>query len=172
MADTIEANAPTNFLETVVRPNIAEFHANFSDVRRAYNAVSALDALAAHVYTWAKTKELLAVTKVGDDTQFRTELAKRDKNFALLRDIAKAQKHVRLNRGEPLVTDASQVHARPVCYSEGGYGSGRFSGPPQVVVEVDGVLLYVEAIVDQALSFLEAEISRFDAQNLEGLHGK
>jgi hypothetical protein len=108
LADTIGANALTEFVQTVVRPNIVEFHENYADTRRAYNAISALDALAAHVYTWAKMKEPSAVTEIADDSLFRGELAKRDRNFALLRDIAKAQKHVRLTNGKPLITDASQ----------------------------------------------------------------
>src|SRR5262249_42244728 len=43
------------FLQTVVRPNMEEFNADHGNVRRAYNAVAVVDALAAHIYMWCKT---------------------------------------------------------------------------------------------------------------------
>ena len=44
---------PREFLQIVVRPNIEDFHTHFADLRRAHNAISTLDALAAHLYVWA-----------------------------------------------------------------------------------------------------------------------
>ena len=46
---------PGEFLQTVVRPNMEEFNADPGNVRRAYNAVAVVDALAAHIYMWCKT---------------------------------------------------------------------------------------------------------------------
>ena len=43
---------PRDFLETVVRPNVTEFNADYGKIQRAYNAVAAVDALAAHIYGW------------------------------------------------------------------------------------------------------------------------
>ena len=40
---------PRQFLEQIVRPNVVEFHANCANMRHAYNAVAAVDALAAHL---------------------------------------------------------------------------------------------------------------------------
>jgi hypothetical protein len=87
---------PREFLEVVVRPNVDEFHAHFADLRRAYNAISAVDALAAHLYVWAATYDPAAVASISRDTEYRNKLAGDSENFALLRDLAKAQKHVRL----------------------------------------------------------------------------
>ena len=47
---------PSEFLQTVVRPNVVEFNTEYGDVRRANNAVASVDALAAHIYVWCKTK--------------------------------------------------------------------------------------------------------------------
>lgn len=155
---------PREFLETIVRPNVNDFHANFADLRHAHNAITAVDALAAHLYTWAKANAPSALAFVADDTVYRAELAKRDQKFTLLRDIAKAQKRVHLVRGSPAVARADQVSARPIGWGEGGYGAGRYGGPDQVVVDIaHGHFEYVEIIVDEGLSFLEREMQTLGA---------
>lgn len=160
----ITAMSPRQFLETVVRPNIRVFHDNFADQRHAYNAISAIDALAAHLYFWASANAPAAVVSDPDDTYFRGSPAKRDPQFALLRDIAKAQKHVHLRRGSPQVTSADQISARPLGYGEAQYGLGRYGGGAQVVVDIaPGEVVYVESIVDDGLAFLETEMTALGA---------
>ena len=154
---------PGEFLQTVVRPNVEEFNANYGDVRRAHNAVAAVDALAAHIYVWCKTDAPSEIAGLANDTDYRERLAQCSSDFRLLRDIAKAQKHVHLDRGQPEVTTSAQVKARSFGYGEGGYGVGRYGGPPQVVVTTDGgELRYVEKIVAAALALLEAEMARLN----------
>jgi hypothetical protein len=153
---------PGEFLQTVVRPNVEEFNADYGNVRRAHNAVAAVDALAAHIYVWCKTNAPSEIAGLADDTHYRERLAGCSSDFRLLRDIAKAQKHVEL-RGQPKVTTSAQVTARAFGYGEGGYGGGRSGGPPQVVVTTDnGELHYVETIVAAALKLLEAEMARLN----------
>jgi hypothetical protein len=157
---------PREFLNAIVKPNVAEFHGNFEDMRRAFNAVAAVDALAAHLYVWAKANAIVspAVSSSGDDTVYRAALATRDSDFALLRDVAKAQKHVRLTRGNPQVSGADQISARSIGFGEGGFGEGRFGGPPQVIVDTaPDEFSYLEAIVDASLSFLESEMTALGA---------
>jgi len=48
-----DMTTPRQFLETVVRPNVADFHSHFAGLRHAHNAIGAVDALAAHLYVWA-----------------------------------------------------------------------------------------------------------------------
>ena len=105
------------------------------------------------------------IAGLADDTNYRERLAGCSLDFRLLRDIAKAQKHVHLDddrRGKkPEVTTSAQVTARAFGYGEGGYGRGRYGGPPQVVVTTDkGELRYVEQIVAAALAVLETEMTR------------
>ena len=152
---------PREFLENVVRPNVQDFDANYGSVRHAYNAVAAVDALAAHLYLWCKTNAPSEIADVSDDTQYRARLAQSSSDFRLLRDIAKAQKHVHLDRGPTEVTAAAQVAARSIGFGEARWGEGRWGGPPQVVVTTDGgELRYVEQIVATALTVLETEMSR------------
>jgi hypothetical protein len=152
---------PREFLENVVRPNIEDFNANYASVRHAHNAVAALDALTAHLYLWCKTNASAEIAGISDDTEYRERLAQSSSDFRLLRDIAKAQKHVHLTRGATEVTRATQVAARSIGWGEARWGEGRWGGPPQVVVTTDGgELRYVEQIVAAALIVLETEMSR------------
>ncbi len=41
--------APREHLEAIVRPNLADFRANYGEVRLAFNAVAAADSFAAHI---------------------------------------------------------------------------------------------------------------------------
>jgi hypothetical protein len=88
-------------------------------------------------------------------------LAQNSSDFRLLRDIAKAQKHVHLIRGATEVTTAAQVAARSLGWDEAKLDQSRWDGPPQVVLTTDaGELRYVERIVADALTVLETEMSR------------
>jgi hypothetical protein len=144
---------PREFLDEVVRPNVAEFNLHSGSLRAAYNAVAAVDALAAHIF-WSDAE----VKKDKDDDRYRDRLAKMDENFRLLRDIAKAQKHVHLIyllKSEPLIERVEQVTARHL----GGAGElragGRIGDAPQVVVDIEkGGIFCVWNAVDEALAFL------------------
>lgn len=151
---------PQDYLVDIVKPNIAEFHEHYSDLRRAHNAIGAVDALAAHLFVWASANAPLTVASVNDDSHYRATLASRNRDFALIRDIAKALKHVQLTRYNPQVSRADQITSRPIGWGEGGWGEGRWGGVEQVVVEiVPGEISYVENIVDRAVAFLEAEMA-------------
>jgi hypothetical protein len=86
---------PREFLDEVVKPNVAEFHGGYDSVRLAWNAIGAVDALAAHMYLWGQTHASREVTGVADDSHYREDLAQKNQDFRLLRDTAKALKHVR-----------------------------------------------------------------------------
>jgi len=87
----------------------------------------------------------------------------RSPDLLLLRDIAKAQKHVELVYGSPDVSAADHVISRSIGWGEGPYGEGRWGGPVQVVVKTkSGKLRYVEAIVQKSLSFLQLEMERLN----------
>ena len=152
---------PREYLENVVRPNVADLHKQCDSVRLACNAIASVDALAAYIFVWCQASAHTDINGVTDDTKYRGTLAQRNSDFRLLRDAAKAQKHVRLIQGTPLVTKAEQMSSRPIGWGEGLYGEGRYNGPVQVVIDTDdGNLCYVESLVDSALVFLESEMGR------------
>jgi hypothetical protein len=152
---------PREFLDNVVRPNVTDFHAKYDSIRIAHNAVGSIDALVAHIFTWCSIHVPDEIAGIRDDSEYRGKLAARNREFDLLRDIAKAQKHVHLTRGNPQLTNTAQINTRPIGFGEGRFGEGRFGGPPQVVVDLNaGGFEYVERIVDSALAFLESEMNR------------
>jgi hypothetical protein len=155
---------PLEFLETVVRPNIKEFSDHFDDLRRCFNAIAAIDAFAAHIYEWCRENAPSHVAGEKDDTSFRERLAQMNRSFKILRDIAKAQKHVRLTRGRPSIGHAEQVRSNPRPYGTGGYGTGRYGGSAQVSVDVDGKQVFVEGVIKEALEVLQAEMKRVRAE--------
>jgi len=151
---------PREFPENVVRPNVHEFHTHYADLRHAHNAVSAVDALAAHLHVWAKQNGVESVISGEDDSHFRNKLAERCPDFRWLRDIAKAQKHVHLTRHAPLITRADQIVSRTIGYGEGNYGEGHYGGVQQVVIDIaPSDFVYLENTIDNALAFLETEMN-------------
>lgn len=144
------------YLEEVVRPNVAEFENDYADLRLAHNAVHSVDALAAHIFAAAGG----TAAKLGkDDTEFRESLAAKNEMFRLLRDVAKAAKHVELKRGKPEVSKANQIGTKRLGYGEARYGEGRYGSPPQAVVATDaGDYRVLETVVKRSLVFLEDEM--------------
>lgn len=77
---------PREFLNTIVRLNVADFHREYGNLRHAYNAVAAVDALAAHIYVWCRTNATAHVNGIVDDTAYRATLAGQNQIFSLLHD--------------------------------------------------------------------------------------
>lgn len=152
---------PNVFLSVVVRPNIADWDKSYSDLRLALNAIHSVDAFAAHIFWWAKSRKASSLQGVEHDTAFRQALAESNSEFRYLRDVAKAIKHVNLTKYNPVVAKANQLSVSSIGYGEGGYGEGRFGGPPQVVIKSEGDKIdFMETIVENCLEFLEAELSK------------
>jgi hypothetical protein len=94
---------PKEFLDDVVQPNVAAFHQDYASLRHAFNAIASVDALAAHLFVWCKANKPAETYSASSDTDYRHKLASLCPAFALLRDIAKAQKHVHFTKGTPQV---------------------------------------------------------------------
>jgi hypothetical protein len=153
---------PREFLDVVARPNVEEFVASYSDLRLAFNAIAALDALAAHLYQHLKNIGHSDVVDVKDDSAYRASLAEHFIDFGLLRDVAKAQKHVQLDRHNPKVSRASSIQTEQLGYGEGPYGEGRFGSPPQVVVRTNsGEIRMVETLVRNCLEYFEQRLDHY-----------
>lgn len=149
---------PTEYVADVVRPNLTDLDLDFDSIRHALNAIHSVDALAARIYVAAGGK---AATGEKSDTHYRDALAGKDADFRLLRDLAKAVKHIDLTQGTPTVSSATAVTAEGLGWGEGAWGEGRWGSPPQVVVRTDsGDVRVVQAVLENALAFLETEMTR------------
>jgi hypothetical protein len=92
---------PRKFFEQHVRPNYEEWLRDPLDERRAKNAVSDANNMAARVLHYWQDRDRSKVYGCGaeDETQYRDELVKREcPDFAWVRDVAEAYKHVVLTR--------------------------------------------------------------------------
>jgi hypothetical protein len=157
-------NEMHDHLKQVVRPNMAEFSDAFGDVRRAFNAIAAVDALAGHIWHWCRANALHEIEETQDDSDYRRRLSQKNDDFALVRDMAKAQKHIHLTRGTPQVSGADQVESRSLGWGQASWGVGRWGSPPQVVVDMeDGEVLVIEPVLSRAIIFLEGEMARIEA---------
>jgi hypothetical protein len=146
---------PLDHLELVVRPNMQAMRDDVADIRHAFNAIAAVDSLAAHIYWWAVHNKPGYVAEPDDDTGFRKRLVERDKDFRLVFDIAKASKHVRLMRGDPSVRAADQLVAKHPGWGEWRWDDFRWD-IEQVRIEPIGATAWsAEGVLDRALAFLE-----------------
>lgn len=150
---------PRYFLEKVVSPNLAELTADYASEQKAFNAAASVDSLVAALFHWCEEKRLKRVAGIKDDSHFREQLARENPDYALLRDVAKAFKHVELRRGTPLVSSSGQVEARGLGWGEGAWGEARFGGSVQVVVTTDaGDVRVLDSVINNALAFIENEM--------------
>lgn len=144
------------FNDDIVKPTLTEFDAEYSNLRRAFLAVAVVDALAAQIYAQAKEHninpfELLdEQTQVKpeekDDSYFREKITNKCSGFKIIRDVAKANKHAILTRGEPQVKKSSQIISKSIGYGEGSYGAGRYSSVVQIMAQLnDGKVVFLES---------------------------
>ncbi len=154
---------PRAFYKAVVVPNIQDVAENYGDFRIAHNAVASVDALAAHIYVFMKMACHDDVVETKDDIEFRHHLAQEFSDFGLIRDVAKAQKHVALDRGKPQVKNASQVNTGKLAqWDQGKFGEARFDAPPQVfVTTTSGEKRAIEALVKSCSAFLVGKMDEY-----------
>jgi hypothetical protein len=150
---------PRDYLEQIVRPNLADLADNHGDIRKAMTAVHSADALAAHIFHAVGGRIVCGTT---DDSAYRKLLARESEEFRLVRDLAMATKQVVLDRGEPLVNTADQMVSQGFGWRQAIWAEGRRGGPPQAVVVTDAdEHRVVETVVRKAVEFLEAEMTAF-----------
>ena len=151
---------PREFHDQVVVPNRQDFAAHFQSLRHGLNAIATVDALAAHIFWALKLASSPAVAMLSMDDQYRHAIAGRNSAFRLVRDMAKAQKHVVLLKHNPQVTTASSVSVGPIGWGQLPFGRGRFGGIDQLVVQTAaGSADYVESLLDDAIAFLDQEMT-------------
>jgi hypothetical protein len=129
-------NFAQQFFDIHVVPNYDAWLSQPTDLRLAMNAVVSLYHMAD--YFWNSFYETdCRVYSTKKSGEFRAELARRSDDYALLRDVAEAHKHMRLHRSERIVTTSTQTVVDSTAYGEASYGSGPFGGGLSIVVELD-----------------------------------
>jgi hypothetical protein len=100
-------------------------------------AVVALNQMADHYWHGFAPLDAARVFNTTSPKAFRAELAKKHAQWSLVRDVAKAHKHVILTRSIRAVTSAGQAFVAPTGFGSRGYGGGPYGGTPSVIVRLD-----------------------------------
>lgn len=125
------------FFDTHVVPNHDAWLAAPTDIRLAMNAAVSLYHMADHYWHSHFATDPSRVFSMTASGLFRTELAKRNKEYGLLRDVAEAHKHMILERSTRSVSESKQTSVGSTGWGEGGYGTGPYGGGPSIVVALD-----------------------------------
>jgi hypothetical protein len=150
---------PRLFQATFVDGNIIEFRDNAHDLRRAANVIWAVDALAAHIYEWAKTH---APAKIEGKTekQYRNALADRSQGYKLLRHAADAMKHAWLGDKKADIKRSSDVANTSGAFQSNAFAPGYQLGEAVVVLQ-DKRCYPVDDLITASMKVLEAEMETF-----------
>ena len=153
--------SPREFKRQYVDENVAEFLAEPNDVRRAVNAMWAVDALVAHIWRWAHERKLMSHDS---DDRYRDELAKDDSAYAVVRDAANAVKHAKLTRTKNPIVTVSESFASVGPFQADMVQENVFQRR-QAVVETTSPrrVLPVAQIITAVLTKLESEMERLGA---------
>ena len=140
------------FFDTHVLPSVESWQKHPIDIRLAMQAAIALNQMADHFWHAYRTVDPGRVFGAESAAAFRKELATRNLHFALLRDVAEAHKHVKLDRPGRSLTGAEQTSVGATGFGEAGFGTGPWGGGPSVVIELDdGGKEHLSMLVDQVV---------------------
>jgi hypothetical protein len=152
-----------DFRNIILRPILDEYDQGYDLLHRAYSAVAAVDAYAAHIFFEARGTSIDPFEELGldqsggnDDLAFRQAIAKQNPDFRVLRDLAKANKHALLTRHKPTIVDSGRTSAKWKGWGEGKFSEGRNGGVMQIfVTDEDGCEHYVETLVKNSMKELD-----------------
>ena len=126
-----------DYFQLHVIPNLNSWRVQPTDIRLAMNAVVALYHMADHFWHAYAMSDSSRVFGTTSSALFRSDLAKQDGHFKVLRDVAEAHKHMKLDRSPRVLTQANQTTVGETGFGEGGFGTGPFGGGLSIVVELD-----------------------------------
>jgi hypothetical protein len=147
-------NRAHEFFDTHVAPAVNEWRAAPTDLRLAMIAAVALNQMADHFWHGFQAVDPSRVFNTLNPKAFRAGLASRNPHFALVRDVADAHKHVKLDRPIRAITSAGQTTVGATGYGEGGFGTGPYGGGPSVVINLDsGQKQHLSTAVTEVVQF-------------------
>lgn len=143
-------NRAHDFFDTHVVPAVKDWRAAPTDLRLAMNAAVVLNQMADYFWHAYQSVDPVRVFQQAAVSDFRRELALRYPSFALLRDVAEAHKHVKLDRPARAITSAAQTRIGRMGWGEAEFGVGVYGGGPEVVIQLDnGKKRHFSALVEE-----------------------
>ena len=153
-------NKAHTFFDTHVRPSVESWQKHPIDIRLAMQAAIALNQMADHFWHAYGTVDPGRVFGAATSAAFYKELAARNLHFALLRDVAEAHKHVKLDRPGRSLTGAEQTSVGTTGYGGAGFGTAPWDGGPSIVIELDdGGKEHLSMLVDQVVLLWHSMLS-------------
>jgi len=126
---------PREFFEAVVLRSFNEWRAFPLDKYLAMTAIGHANVMAERMWYHYKDVAPHRVYCASRAERYRSELADVCPDFALVRDVAEAFKHVELGRPSRQVTFAEQARYEPTVWGAFSWGLSDWGG--QIVVECD-----------------------------------
>lgn len=124
------------FFAEHVAPSVQEWEESPLEPHRAMSAAVSLNQMAD--YFWheygSEPAKVLGATNLN---AFRRALAASTPEYALIRDVADAHKHFKLDRSDRNLTDASQATVGSMGWGEAKWDEGKWGSPPEIVVTYD-----------------------------------
>jgi hypothetical protein len=128
-----------------------------TDIRLAMNAAVALNQMADHYWHGFSSIDQARVFGAKETKAFRAELARRHDQWSLVRDVAEAHKHVKLNRADRAVTSAGQAFVVVDGFRKASFEAGQYDGRPSLIIRLDsGKEIHFSEAVEAAMAMWEA----------------
>jgi hypothetical protein len=155
---------PRAFFEKHVRPNYDEWLRSPLDERCAKNAVAAANDMAARILHYWQDLDRSHVygCTIEQETRYRNELVAREcPDFAWVRDVAEAYKHVQLTRRPEtrIVMRYDQTAVKGTVFAEGVFEEGVFQGELTVTGN-DGISRPLAEIMRNVMAMWEHLLER------------
>ncbi len=124
------------------------------------NAVVSANQMADHMHHYLSENNKSLLLGATGSHKYRIALAEIEPDFALVRDVAEAHKHVHLDRPDAQVRSADRTNIQPSRYGEMPYGEGLYSAS-QFVVELEGgSKRALSALMNKTIEMWEAQLKR------------
>lgn len=142
------------FFDMHVAPNHGAWQAHTTDIRLAMNVVVSLYHMADHFWHAYSKTDPSRVFSTRAPSLYRAELARQNQHFSILRDVAEAHKHMKLDRPVRNLTKSRQTLVGSTGYGQANYGTGPYGGGLSIVVVLDNGAKH-------HLNYLAQEVKQF-----------
>ena len=132
-----KTNRAQEFFDTHVTPAVNDWRDSPNDIRKAMHAAVELNQMADYFWHEFSSSDPSRVTGSTSAGEFRKELGHRVPDFAVLRDVAEAHKHMKISRAGRYVTSAGQTVTIKLGWGEAEFGEDEWGGSKSIVVTLD-----------------------------------
>ncbi|WP_281685006.1 hypothetical protein, partial [Thalassobaculum salexigens] len=140
-----------------VRPDFEAWNSEKANQRLAKHLASNLNNMAARTWSYWKKSHPININHTSSEGKYRDfVISNICDDFALIRDIADAHKHVELNRDSRRITRSSQTDSDSIKWDEGCWDEARWDSPEELIITLDdGSKRTFEAVANRVMNMWE-----------------